>query len=79
MYLEVDKKKARQLYGPGPFKDRLRIPVENDFLLMSDMTWLSIVNKNFLERRIYFLYPYYQDLSGTGIHKHGLYFELLPN
>jgi hypothetical protein len=78
IFLEVDKKKAEQLYGSGPFQEKLLVPMENDYLLMSDMIWLSIVNKNFLRRKIYFLYPYFQDLKDTGILNRGLYFELTP-
>ncbi len=78
IFLEVDIKKAEQLYGPGSFHEKLRIPLESEYLLMNDMIWLSIVNKNFLRRKIYFLYPYFPVLKGTGMQNRGLYFELTP-
>jgi len=77
-FLEVDKKKAEKLYGPGPFRGELQIPFENNYLLMNDMIFLSIMQKNFLTRKIYFLYPYFKVQKETGMLNRGQYFELTP-
>lgn len=78
IFISVDIKKATKLYGKEKFQDHIIVPVEKDYLLMDDMIWLSIVNKNFLKKRIYYLFPYFSDLTNTGIKKRRLYWELTP-
>jgi hypothetical protein len=78
VFQEVPLTLATRLYGKKEFQENIVTPIGRKYLLLNDLMSLSVCNKNFLHRRIYFSYELDYRAEGDGLKNRGLLWELTP-